>query len=67
MSAELIVVEARANVFDLRYGERGTFPVNYPELLEALARGLVVDVTSGVPVERLQEQAPKRRPCGCGH
>jgi hypothetical protein len=64
MSVPLILVEAKANVLGLAYGERGTFPENHPEVLELLSRGVLVDVNRG---ERVTTPVQPKRPCGCGH
>jgi hypothetical protein len=58
-----VTVEAKANIFGMRVGERATFPADYPELAECLAAGLVVDVTGEPPLP----PGTTRHPCGCGH
>lgn len=49
MAAETITVESRGNYLGLAAGERAEFPVDYPDLLECVARGYVFDVSRPAP------------------
>lgn len=60
MTVETILVESRGNYLGLTAGERAEFPVDYPDLLECVARGYVFDV------ERPTPPPPPAQPKNCG-
>lgn len=63
-TADLIYVEARANVLGMRYGERAALPMDTFELQACISAGLIALVgEDGTVPDPLP--AP-RRPCGCG-
>lgn len=61
MTPEMVFVEARTNVLDLKAGEQAWLPVT-ADLLECLARQLVIDLNRPPPTP-LQTQTST----GCGN